>query len=323
MSKRNIFATTISLIIFSCQAALGAADPYARFFSHVEKEFDAAKTTEEKLRIVSMPLNFSAIRSVKESDDIDLNELRKDEKGQPITITMDGKSGYCRYDLLKGGLNPGLVFDFMLICPKTKTPRLSSSDGINVLALVISQAKTELLQKFLSVVEDINSPLFAVYGYRQEYTLAHVALDPHGVGGYGPFAAELKGELPLEKRLEIIDMLAQKGLDFNGNHASGSYYVNPPLAAGQPRGDHSGPRQKQSRIRAFLYGADPLIWGSSFTMGGMLNTNKYASFPWDEVLEDAINLSKKGIKITPCDFVKDRLTEAKARKIKELQALSF
>ena len=123
----------------------------------------------------------------------------------------------------------------------------------NTLALAIGAGNRWLVEKFLSVVEDVNSEDLYVWGYRQKYNLAHVALDPLSM-----FRSDVAD---LGSHLAIIDMLARKGADFNWIPKGG--YENPPLSAGEPRGS-SSKYINDLRARALLYGADPCLGGSSF-----------------------------------------------------------
>ncbi|MCI5057568.1 MAG: hypothetical protein MRY83_15755, partial [Flavobacteriales bacterium] len=125
----------------------------------------------------------------------------------------------------------------------------------NPLALAISLGKRDLVRKFLSVVEDVNDKALVVWGYRQIYTLAHVALDPR--------YPEVSQNVPLEDRLEIIDELAKKGADFNKIIKWGGY-KNPPLAGGDSSSFHLEDVLDPLRARALLYGANPSLRGSCF-----------------------------------------------------------
>ena len=130
-----------------------------------------------------------------------------------------------------------------------------NADKSTPLALAVSLGKPDFLSHFLSVVTNVNAPELITWGYRQPYFLSHLALDPSYP--YAPAS--------LEKRLAIIDALAQKGADFNANFQHGliGVYNNPPLAAGWGRG-HQLPDVPHLRARALAYGADPMQGGSSF-----------------------------------------------------------
>ncbi|MDP3532848.1 MAG: hypothetical protein Q8S31_06125 [Alphaproteobacteria bacterium] len=142
-------------------------------------------------------------------------------------------------------------------------------DATNVLALAICLGDTTSLYKFLNYVDDINDKKYWVWGYRQLYTMAHLILDPQY-----PIVTH---EISLKTRLHIMDMLIQKGLDFDIIPAT-EIYRNPALAAGDPSGHEiCAPFIEENtnliyrniadelRVRALLAGANPIVCGSSFS----------------------------------------------------------
>ncbi|MDP4725164.1 MAG: hypothetical protein NWS47_02605 [Alphaproteobacteria bacterium] len=122
----------------------------------------------------------------------------------------------------------------------------------HALSFGICMGKTGLVEKFLSAVTDINSEDLDVRGWRQDYTMAHLAIRPH----FPQF------DVCVEQRLRIIDLLANKGANFN--------LVRPSPSVGtytwHPLYDHpvfSNYLKKHEDIvllqsRALLYGGDPL-----------------------------------------------------------------
>jgi hypothetical protein len=210
----------ISFLTLSLRTQANPIDDYLRT---VEKDFDLAPLAK-RYGIVSKYLNLTYLCSLKSGDELDNNQLTS--KVGPASLKCKGEK---------------------------VTPIYYNQT--NPLALAISLGKRELVSKFLSVVEDVNDKALVVWGYRQIYTLAHVALDPR--------YPEVSRNVPLEDRLEIIDELARKGANFNKIIKWGGY-KNPPLAAGEPSSSHLKNVIDHVRARALLYGADPNIKGSCF-----------------------------------------------------------
>ncbi|MDP1723901.1 MAG: hypothetical protein Q8L85_04290 [Alphaproteobacteria bacterium] len=142
-------------------------------------------------------------------------------------------------------------------------------DTTNVLALAICLGNTNLLNKFLNYVDDINDSKYWVWGYGQSYTMAHLILDPQY-----PIRTD---DISLEARLSIMDMLIQRGVNFEIVPISILCHRNPALAAGEPGGNSiktlvkndSGKLEyiniiDELRVRALLAGANPCVHGSSF-----------------------------------------------------------
>ena len=138
-----------------------------------------------------------------------------------------------------------------------------STEVTNPVALAISMGEVDLVRKFLQHI-DPNCPESFVWGWRGVFSLAHIALDPK--------YPSPKKDVSLESRLKIIDLLGERGADFNitisGSRVIGGFsggdYMNPPLVAG----DNSGYSESYKlapfvRARAFLYGADPDKSGTS------------------------------------------------------------
>ena len=142
-------------------------------------------------------------------------------------------------------------------------------DTTTVLALVICLGDTNLLNKFLNYVDDINDSKYWVWGYGQSYTMAHLILDPQY-----PIRTD---DISLETRLSIMDMLIQRGVNFEIVPISILCHRNPALAAGEPGGNPINALVKydngfikyqnitdELRVRALLAGANPCVHGSSF-----------------------------------------------------------
>lgn len=122
----------------------------------------------------------------------------------------------------------------------------------NALALSICLGDRETLSMALGCVPDVNAePTFA-WGYRQQFSLAHMALAP-----FFPYCEHI----PERTRLLIVDCLGERGADFNTMIAG--VYNNPPLACAQGMGHRWGEVSDPLRVRALMWGADPRIVGSS------------------------------------------------------------
>ena len=181
----------------------------------------------------------------------------------------------------------------------------------NTLTLAVSFGLSNLVEKFLSCVKDINDKETLSWGYRQPYNLFHLALDPKSnlneSAVYDEFE-KTKNSLTLKKLLKIVDLIGQKN---HGNtafvnatlHPSTTHYrnyTNPPLAAGEPSGQYYA-YQNALRARGMLYGADPLVKGSSFYG---LNVEKSTALK-EYLFQYYIELTKKGIFLYPTQHVKD------------------
>ncbi|MBY0273260.1 MAG: hypothetical protein K2X02_07670 [Alphaproteobacteria bacterium] len=223
MKKINLLLKSFILISFLISTLKTQADPIDDYLLTVEKDFDSAPLAK-RYGIVSKYLNLNYLCSLKSRDELDNNQLTS--KVGPASLKYkDEKITWVYYN------------------------------QTNPLALAISLGKRDLVSKFLSVVEDVNDKALVVWGYRQIYTLAHVALDPR--------YSVVSQNVPLENRLEIIDKLAKKGADFNKIIKWGGY-KNPPLAAGDSSSFHLEDVFDPLRARALLHGANPSLRGSCF-----------------------------------------------------------
>lgn len=136
------------------------------------------------------------------------------------------------------------------------------TESTNLLALAVCTANIAACRLFLNHFSKLTDPSHFVKGYRQKYSWLHLALDPHGHLGNEKFRDEL---LNIKNRLEVIELLANKGAD--PNWRGNDLYSNPPIAAGRPSGHfYDVEITKQLRIKLLSCGADPSIGGSSFTL---------------------------------------------------------
>jgi len=223
VKKVNPLLKSFIVISFLTSSLRTQANPIDDYLITVEKDFDSAPLAK-RYGIVSKYLNLTYLCSLKSGDELDNNQL-----------TSKVGSASVRY--------------------RDEKITAIYHNQTNPLALAISLGKRNLVSKFLSVVEDANDKALAVWGYRQIYTLAHVALDPQ--------FPEVSRNVPIEARLEIIDALAEKEANFNKVIKWGGY-KNPPLAAGYPSGFQLKDVFDHVRAQALLYGADPSLKGSCF-----------------------------------------------------------
>ncbi len=212
---------------------------YDQYLDLVENEFDRTEGQQNKYLIVTRPINNEYLDRLKNLKDLDEKKLTEG-------LSKDLKE-------IKDCLSPTFFF--------------GNTEKTTPISIAVSLGKASLVQKFFSVIDDVNSDHCLAWGYRQPYTLAHMALDPQY-----PLA---KAFVSKEDRLAIVDALAQKKADFN-RIARTHDYRNPPLAAGEPSGRELREISSFLRARALLHGADPELGGSSFF--GV--TLKYAHSPY-------------------------------------------
>ncbi len=179
------------------------------------------------------------------------------------------------------------------------------------LNLAIARGRSSLVDKFLAVVKNVNDLELTAWGYRQPYTLAHIALDPQ---------YPAPSHVPLENRLKIIDALGEKGADFNRllSLVEGACpYSNPPLAAGWPSG---GPvkKHKALRARALLYGAIPSQKGTSFHGIKLEEDPKLLKLTLDYFIER----TKAGVTLRPIPEVMELLKKEAAKTDFDLDKLT-
>lgn len=173
------------------------------------------------------------------------------------------------------------------------------------IALAVSLDELNRVTQFLKAIPDVNDPSLTGWGYRQPYTLAHMALDPQY-----PKAA---GDISLSTRLAIIDMLGEKRADFNAIIRADleGVYENPPLLVG----DLSGRPFKfmsELRARALLYGGDPKIIGSSGGLGFVRGWSY--KLDSDTCLDYYIEKMRAGATVYPVVDVMDRLNKVAGEK---------
>ncbi|APD50408.1 hypothetical protein [Francisella hispaniensis] len=140
----------------------------------------------------------------------------------------------------------------------------------NALALAIASGDVKKTKKFSQVILYINFDVLASSpGYRKLAGLPHIAVNP--IEQLKIFDNEAKLDSAYVKRmLEIIDLLAQRGANFNMsgkvNYNGHSYiYNNTPLVYAESVSSHYSSDLKKLQYelmaRAILYGADPKLYG--------------------------------------------------------------
>lgn len=269
------------------------ADRVEEFLVKVESRFTAAKSKQEKFAIVSQVVNRKTLTSPEVSLD-DNAALAKGTGPDPFTFTEEetGKTN-------------------------------DNFEKTNPLALAVKRADVERVRLFLSAVENVNDPLLTAWGFRQPYFLSHMALDPRDPNSP-------KGSL--NRRMEIIDLLGEKGADFNirPGFSSTGVYDNPPLIVVGL--DGSDKRIDDLRPRALLYGADPIVKGSSASLVCINETpdrpldtfgsvaNELCEIAFDQYLKMPREQREK---VRIADSVRKRFAEIKAERMKQLAETDF
>ncbi len=103
--------------------------------------------------------------------------------------------------------------------------------------------------------------------------------------------------MDLYSRLIIIDLIAQKGANFDWtpSYMGIGIYRNPPLGAGDPRGHHSQ-HMNALRARALLLGANPCLTGSSFS-GLEKNMDVFQL-----ALDQFYDLTRNKVRVKPTEY---------------------
>ena len=276
--QKNLLTLKIlffTALIFSASISQSHANPFKEFLDDAERRFDAAPSRVAQFEIVSEPVNRETLARLKSFDEYDK-------------------------EALTSGVGPGAF----LYTDDENKERFNTAKT-NALMIAIAFGDIRRVKKFLPVIDDVNAPLLTAWGYRQPYTVAHMALDPR--------FPESTSKVPLINRLQILDLLGEAGANFNINLVSRyvGVYMNPPLVAAGLNSRHA--YTDPLRARALLYGADPVVKGSS---GSLVCINPTSECPLDTFLSEAhrlceiafkdfYTLSAKGIRLTLAESVKD------------------
>ncbi len=245
----------------------GQATGFDDYLNGVERSFDAAPPGS-RYAIVAKPLNREYLRNLSNIEELD-------EK------------------LLTEGVGEGTIAD--------ANEENINYKKTNAFQLAVSLGRDVLVEKFLSVIPDLQDDHLTAWGYRQPYSPAHMAVNP---------VFPYKHTVPLENRLRIIDLLAENRCDFNvgvSNKHNGVYqigvYTNQPLwAAGNC--DWCVPQNilPQLRARAMIYGADPKMGVTGLEYLRVAPEGFYSlilGFTLDYFVERAAH----GAHLTPTDYV--------------------
>lgn len=159
--------------------------------------------------------------------------------------------------------------------------------NLNPLAIAVSAGDVSLAKKFLSVVDNPNDTIWWSEGTAQIYTIAHHALDPR-------FKTE---NTSLQSRLGMIDLIAEKGVDFTIMSGKGSR-SNPAISAGMltrhssiERVDDDYTEEMLLQARSLLYGADLTQLGTSYSPFGTEGVKQellyHKAYQYYTMLQDA------------------------------------
>jgi hypothetical protein len=190
-------------------------------------------------------------------------------------------------------------------------------NSTHALALAIWAGDAPLVKSFLSVIDDVNAESLRIWGYRQWYTMGHLAADPQ-------FPAHPLQRVKNEAWLEIMDLLAAKGADFKIVYDG--IYANPTTAAGQPSGREL-PEADARRARLLLHGADPTFVGTSYsplyrtgeTQANNWRMDKIASLAVDQLKK----LHSKSVTVNPTPETKEQINAEIENQISILTAIKL
>lgn len=272
----------------SCTSQLTAVSQ-EEFLADVGKRFSAAPSKEAKREIVTERLD---IRDLARAETLGAFYKTRGQKSQ----AEESKRGVERELALVNVTHP--------------------------LMMAIVSADYLRFSTFLEVIDDVKDVSLCTWGYRQPYTLAHMALDPQDT----THVDKSKGSLT--DRLRILDLLGSKGADFNQRvpPKSVGVYENPPLVAAGL--NYVLSYTDELRARALLYGADPVVNGSSKTL---LTINPTPNHPRDSFGREAERLCfmafneyyaslrrpKEGQRLAPS--VRERMKTLLAETLESLQ----
>lgn len=284
-------------LLIGCISPL-TANNTEKYLQMVEREFDEADSRTAKFKVVSQPVNKQALTLPCEDFEKNHKEALSRKVGpHPFTFETE-KDGRKEQHINFNKTNP--------------------------LMLAISLGDIGRVSKFLTVVDNVNDDLFTAWGYRQPYYVSHMALDPH-------YPSEEK--VSLSTRLAIITLLGEKGADFNklpGFFRTG-IYDNPPLIVPGLDGSHTNDETDKLMARALLFGADPLVQGSSSslvcinptpdrpigTFGGQANRLCEIAF------DDYFVLDRQGVRMRLAPSIKAKFESIKKERLKMLMEASF
>lgn len=278
-------------------------------------DFDKANTKEDKFLIATKPMNKDHILELARSKSDKITEkLFAGVSRHPLYVEIKAETKSNKEKPLSGQT---------INCPVEELPKIMDSLALAVdnkrelninkthpLALAIVLGDESAVTKFTTVIDDVNDPELAVWGYRQPYTLAHLVLDP-------AYPNCCYNDVPLSTRLAILIRFGQLGLNFNKIYDEGLIGVstNPPLLLKEV--SHRGDDRLQAY--ALFFGADPSQNGSTrYAYTHSQSGTQYLESILTTAFDDYVSLVKSGVATRPDDYVKGLLEQIKGNKIMEL-----
>lgn len=253
------------------------------------QDFEKAQTSQEKFSIISK--NWYLKPTMYEKEDAVFTQVDPAD----MTIKRD-IVGFSRYELTQEG--DGVVqskYKASCLFPGEKDSYVvSGPPSFNAVGLAIRLGDYEKLEKFLAVVVDVNNPHLAIF-YGKCFEAPAYSLNPPSV--------------PLATKLKMIDLFAEKGLDFNASFAPYDshhmlfYWKEPEL-----------------QRRLLLYGVDPLFYrGGVHELIALLGKEDLKEQYFWALLDEAILLKRQGKKIRPCEYIQKLLAFYRNKRVMELQ----
>ena len=186
-------------------------------------------------------------------------------------------------------------FEYILVNPRDRSRKIrpthysdfspNSSTGyyVNAISLAIAHADLARTQKFLDVIDNINSENLWIWGYNQKYTLAHVALHP---------TAYYCQNEDYDERFAILQTLASKNMDWTivpTGHVNNYAAINAGWQGGKMRKTHV----RTLISLALLCGADPIVRNENHTFSESLLKVKDLENPDSKVFKLIYEYGKK------------------------------
>lgn len=273
------------------------------------------------------PTKASDHRSFIEKWANDIDQLpTKKARFEAIARPMDGiKLCNPYWDLidlksLYGEVSPD-IFTFTTVVDGVEI-KTENIDKTNLLMLAINHGYATIVAKLLRHIDDVNDPRLSAWGYRQPYFPTHMILAP-----------PMLTSVCLKDRLTIVDLLGQKGADFNirPGHFGTCLYDNPPLIVPMLTSTHANPDVEKLMARALLYGADPSVKGSSGTLVCINPTpdcplgsfGRAANQLCEIAFDDYVAQSKTGKNFKLASSVLEKFKKIKEERLKQLSSLTF
>lgn len=265
------------------------------FLKSIDIDFETANTDSDKASIVSQPIH---------KDNV-LNFDPYDTK----TFEANG-TNYIVKDKARG-----------------EVLRKFNSDIVNPLVVAIFAQDSEKFKKWLPFV-DANHVNLVAQSYRQPANLAHIATIQYDAFDFSSNTFPSRSE-------QIIHSLGQAGADFNFKPHGGQMgiYNNTTLTAYNISDAHTNPNTDRRVALAILYGADPLLGGSTRHFindsGAFMDSDKDNSLAYTNA-KNLLQLSFDILLETTdrsvfryTDFVREFFIAEKEKRMTALEKLSF